>query len=897
MSWLSRARNAFRAGRVESELDEEMRFHLEARAEELMREGREANDAEREARRRMGNLLALREESRDVKLAPWMESLWRDARFGVRMLWKDRVVSLAALVSLALAIGACTAAFLLIDALILRPLPVRQPERLIYLTYEEGGPGPATGFSYPMLQRLQAASREQVELFAASVQGRDSAVFDHGAAEDVHGQFVSGNFFETLGVDAALGRVLSPSDDRAQDAGPVAVLAYSFWMRRFGGSPSVLGRWFQYEGKAFQIAGVARQGFTGVETGTRTDFWVPLTMGRAEAMADWKWQWFRILGRLRPGVPAQQAQQVLQAAFRNARREWAPAAFGANDAPEALRDFLDASLQAQPAAGGPSFLRQAFARPLWILAVVAGLVLLIACSNLANLFTARALARQREMALRISIGAGRGRLVQQLLVEGGLLAAAACALGLAFAGAVAPAIVGMLRSPRDPAYLDLHLGLRTMAFAALAGFAATLLFALLPAVRASAADPHEALKSGGFRSSASHGPLRAMLAAQIGLSFMVLFAGGMFVLSFARLVSRDLGFSRDGVALVKVRVTDRNAQDTRLTMTELLDRVRAIPGVQSAGVSEWGLFSGVGWRDNVLIPGRAPDALESIVLPVSPGFFRTMGMRLLEGRDIARRDLEARSEAVVVNQAFARHFFPGEDPIGKQFFRPESRLPNRDYATSDRTGYPQRIVGLVRDAQYASVRGPVDPTYYIPLNDLAEGSLAVRTAGNPLQVVPQVAASVRAFGHGLEVTEVTLQSRLVGLALLRERLLAVLSGFFGLVAIVLAAVGFYGVLSYSVARRTRELGIRLALGARRRSVVRLVMSEIALVTAAGLAAGFGGGEVLSRFVGKLLYEVKPADVASVGLPLACFLAAAAVAAIRPALRAARVDPAIALREE
>lgn len=897
MSWFSRITNAFHFERLDRELDAELQFHLEARTEELIRSGISAHEAQRLARQRLGNQLALRERSRDIRLTGWLESLWRDARFGIRVLWKDRVVTLAAVFSLALAIGACIAAFALIDALILRRLPVYQPERLVYLSYEYEGPVPAISFSYPLLERLRAATGSHVDLFAASMQSfPGSAIFDK-EPEKARNQYVSGNFFSALGVGPALGRVLTPEDDLQPGANPVAVLSHSFWMSRFGGNPAVLGRWFRCSGKQFQIVGVARRGFTGVEPGLLTDFWAPQMMYSKQALQDWKWQWFRIFGRLRPGVTAGQAEPALQAAFSNARREWAPQAFGANDAPELLQRFVTAKLSVRPGGGGTSNLRQSFARPMWVLAVVAGLVLLIACSNLANLFTARAMARSREMALRVSIGAGRGRLVQQVLVEGAVLASAACALGLAFGAAVGPVIVGMLGTSESPVYLDLHVGWRMVTFAAAAGLAAMVLFALAPALRASGVAPQEALKAGGAKHSGRRAVLRPMLGAQVAFSFMVLFAGGMFIATFRNLANQDLGFSRHGVALVTLVAQNNKVQNAQFAMTELLDRVRAVPGVRSAGISEWGLFTDNQWSDSVRIPGRAPDSTQVTVLPITPGFFGTMGIRLLAGRDLTVQDVMQQSQSVLVNETFARHYFPDENPIGKRFYRPESNQPNRSYASADRPGYPQEIVGLVRDVHYASVREPAPATYYIPLTQVWVSSLAVRTEGEPARVIPMVREAVRTFGHSLRTVDFTLQSTLVNDSLINERLLAVLSCFFTLVAAVLAGVGLYGVLSYSVVRRTREIGIRMALGARRAGVVRLITSEIGLVTAIGLAAGLAGGEMLARSVSKLLYEVKPTDAASVAFPVACLFGAAAVAALRPAMRAARVDPSVALREE
>lgn len=349
--------------------------------------------------------------------------------------------------------------------------------------------------------------------------------------------------------------------------------------------------------------------------------------------------------------------------------------------------------------------------------------------------------------------------------------------------------------------------------------------------------------------------------------------------------------------LVTLATENNQIQDGHMRMLEVLDRVREVPGVKSAGISQFALFSGSGWSDTVRIPGKPPNAVEVTVVPMSPGWFQAMGMRLLAGRDLTRRDVETGAAAVVVNEAFARQFFPGEDPIGKRFFRPESRRPNRDYADVDRGGYPQTIVGLVRNSHYSDVRELPPPTYYIPLVQVWSAPLAVRTAGDPQAAIAGVREAVRRYGRQLRTTEVQLESTLVSDNLVRERLLAVLSGFFALAAVVLAGVGLYGVLSYAVVRRTREIGIRVALGARRASVVRLVVAEVGLVMAAGLAAGFAGGKLLAGFVEKLLFEVKAMDALSIGLPLGLLLAGAALAAVRPALRATRVDPAVALREE
>ena len=894
MSWLSRLTNAFRPDRLDDELEEELRFHLEARAEEAVHRGANPQDAAVEARLRLGNPLHTRETSRDAKLLPWLESLLRDARFGFRMLRKDSAVTAAALASLALAIGASLAAFALVDALLLRPLPVYQPERLVQLsTWDERDPHENYTFNYPLFERCRQATRGQLELFGMSNQSPEAVVFakSGGVQEKVRLQYASGNALTSLGIRPALGRLLNPSDDLRPGAHPVAVLSYDFWMRRFGGDPAVLGRWFSNGAKQFQIVGVTAKGFTGIEPGKDTDLWVPTMMWSVpEDLSDAGSYWFIVLGRLKPGVTAEAVRPILQGVYANFLREQA-AGFRADESRAVVDSFLHGSLHVLPAPNGPSRLRETFARPLWILAAVAGLLLLIACSNLANLFTARALAREREMALRISIGAGRGRLLRQLLVEGLLLAGAASVLAAMFAAVAAPSLVGLLSTSDSPAYLDLHPDWRMLTFLLLACTAATLLFALLPALRASGVSPHEALKSGGKQSVRSSA-LRSMLAAQIAFSFVVLFVAGLLLLSFRQLTHVNLGFRKSGVVLIGVETTDPNpfakiyyTPAARLTALQLVDRVREVPGVRNAAMCEFGFFSGSLMGENVRIPGRAPGDGGIYGVPVSPGFLETTGVRLLEGRTLAPSDFTPTPSVVLVNQTFARRYYPGEDPVGKRFA----------FAERDRD-LPQDIIGVVQDVRLQSVRQPAPPTVFVPLRGL-NGTLAVRVDGDPWKVVPLVRRQISAFGHSVRAGDVTLQSALVDDDLVRERLLALLAAFFALAALALAGVGLYGVLTYSVVRRTKEIGIRMALGARQSSVVRLVVREIAAAAGIGIAAGLVLGRLLARPVESLLYEVKAGDFWSLALPLTLLLAAAALAAFRPAYRAAKVEPAVALRNE
>jgi predicted permease len=506
----------------------------------------------------------------------------------------------------------------------------------------------------------------------------------------------------------------------------------------------------------------------------------------------------------------------------------------------------------------------------------------------ANLFIARAAAREREMALRVSIGAGRSRLVQQVLVESVLLASGACILGLGLAAAAAPAMVSLLSPASNPAYLDLRIDWRVLGYVALLCALTTVLFGLAPALRASTVSPSSALKAGGQKHSEGMGVFRPLVSAQVGFSFVVLFLSGLLLLTFQKLTSVDLGFSKTGILLFSIEAKDLEAgQPTRVATRQLRDHIRELSGVEAASLSSWSLFGGQRWSASIRLPGQETESFSPFYLGVSPGFFETMGIRLLDGRELEPRDTEPEQPtAVIVNEAFARQFFSGENPLGRSF----SRLGHPGELT-------QEIVGVVADAKYDRIREPAPPTVYVPYAGGSQGTLEVRTTLDPLAMVATLREEIQRVHPAFQVTDVSLQSTLVENDMLRERLLALLSGFFAVVALVLAAVGLYGVLNYSVVRRTKEIGIRVALGARQFAVVRLVISEISLLVILGLAGGAAAGFWLAQFVAALLFEVQPSDFWSLALPLACLLAAAALAAAPPAMRAARVDPMVALRYE
>jgi predicted permease len=893
MSWWSRIANVFRAGRVESDLDAELQFHLEERISELMATGLSRDAAAAQVARRFGNPLRWREQSRDVKLLPGLDSILRDVRLGFRMLRKNAVVTGAALVSLSLALGACIAAFSLVDALILRPLPVRHPAQLVYLTFPTYEPERPEGetFNDPTFTRLRDAGRGHVDLFAMSTQVIRPVIFADagGEKEPVRTQYVSGNAFEKLGIGSAAGRVIVSDDDTAPGAHPVAVVSHAFWMRRFGGDPAVIGRWFTLGTRQLQIVGVTEPQFTGIEPGRPTDLWMPYAMYDPRAFGNFSFNWFRVLGRLHENIRHEQAQSVLQAAFTNLRREYASQPFSRSRSPETIKRFIETPLYLRSAANGPSPLRRQFERSLWILVSIAALVLLIAGSNIANLYLARTAAREREMALRLSIGAGRGRLIQQLLVESAIVAAVASVLGLLFATAAAPTVVGMLAPPDDPVHLDFRFDWRLLGFAAGLTLLTTALFGLVPALRASGVAPLAALKTVGSRSGARAGVMRPFVAMQVAFGLVVLFVGSLLVLSFARLSSVNPGFASSDVLLLSLDLVQKvDPGQQRTALLQVLERLRHVPAVQAVSSAEYNVL-GRAWTYNVRVPGTQFETIETTMAPVTPGFFETMRIPVVAGRAFVSRDMIPENRtAIVVNEAFATRYYGRDPAVGRTL---EAR-----FGMDDDTSGQYEILGIVADTRH-DLRRAAAPTIYILLPLRSNGTIHVRAAGDPIALGSRLREEVRAASPLFRVTTIRPQSAIVDQTLLRERLLALLSGFFALVGLVLAAVGLYGVLSYAVVQRTREIGIRVALGARRVRIVRSVIADASGAAIVGTVCGLAGGLYVSRFVQALLFEVTPLDFWSMALPLGLLLLTAGLAAVLPALRATRVDPVIALRYE
>lgn len=878
MSLWSRFANVFHGDRLNRELHEEFQSHIE----EAIENGRDPA----EARRAFGPALRQREESRDAKIIPWLDSLRADMIFGCRQLLKKKITSAAAVLSLALAIGACTSAFRLIDALLLRPLPVAHPERLYAMFCRGIGPDgtlrTTDSNEYPQFQLMRTAVKGQAELIAVSWAER--ADLTYGSDQEIekaYRQYVSGWMFSAFGLKPTLGRLLNESDDLKPRAHRYAVLSYDYWTRRFGQDPGVIGRNFRMGNDLYQIVGVGPQGFTGTEPGGFTDIFIPTMMHAGVTHDDWSW--IRTFVQLHPGVSRAVVRDKLQAIFNRVQRERSKNFTGWPK--QRLENFLKQTVLVEPAAAGLSDMSKDFRRALMVLAVLVAFVLLIACANVANLLTAQTAARAREMALRVSIGAGRWRLVQLMLVESALLALLATWIGGLFAWWAAPFVVGKINPPDNPARLSLPADWRVLGFALALAVCVTLLFGLLPALRASSIEPASALK-GGEDPHSRRRLMRLLIAVQVAFCFLVLFATGLLVSTFERLSNQPTGFSSQG--LLTLDTVAKPAQPT-VFWYQIAEYLRTVPGIEKAALAAWPLLSGNGQNGFVAVNGAPPHPLLAYFLSVSPGWLDTMKIPLLDGRDFRSEDTYP--GVAIVNQAFAKEYFNGEDPIGKSF---EKTNVDRSF----------EIIGLVRDARYRNMREPITPTAYLPLrlNDpkeaLSDATFLVRTSSsNPLSLAPLLRQEIPRVRSGFRIANVRTQKEIDDAQTVRERLLAMLASFFAVVALLLAGIGLYGVMNYFVIQRRREIGIRMALGAQAAHIGRLISFDVLVTVATGALAGLGLGMAAARYLATLLYEVKPTDAGMIAIPALAIFTVAFLATAPAIIRAIHINPAAMLRAE
>ena len=824
-----------------------------------------------------------------------LQRFGQDLRYGLRLIGRSKGFTAVAVLSLALGIGANTAMFSITDALMLRTLPVRNPERLVTLSE-----GDFFFFQYPTFQKFRNLKQVFSDVTAVCLIRRSNVIVNGPGggldAGTIGVGLVSGTYFSTMGANALIGRTLTTDDDRIPGGHPVAVISYRYWERRFGREPGVVGRTLTLNGTTYTILGVTAPGFSGDWIGEPTSLWIPIAMQsqvmleRPGLLSNPNPPWIRILARLHPGVTLSAAQSATQVLNQQILRDLA----GPNPPPNTLREIGKLHLDVNPAARGFSPRRSSLGRPLVVLLSVVGLVLLIACANIANLLLARSTARQREIAVRLALGAGPRRILRQLLTESLLLATLGGALGILIAVWGTSALLKIVASGRLALELDVHPDGRIFAFTAALCILTGLLFGLAPAVRATRVALLTALKGSGAGSPGRFSLGKALVIAQVALSIVLLIGAGLFVRTLRNLKSQDLGFDRDHVLLIWTAPDHVGRQGASLaTFYETVQsQISTLAGVVSASPSAFGLMGSQGGGSPVKVPGYKPSPNEDRFVPwslVAPRFFSTVGMRLELGRDFNERDTEKAPRVAIVNESFARHYFGGENPVGKRFGM------RRD------TGDEIEIVGLVRDAKYNTAREKNLMMIYIPfrqdLGHLFSMCLTVRTTHESGGLTARIRDELRSLDRSLPILAIESIEQQVDESLVQERLIATLSGFFGALALLLASIGLYGVMSYIAARRTNEIGIRLALGASRAGVLWMALRETVALVILGIAIGVPGALAAGRLISTLLFGVSASDPVTVTAASGLMIAVAMLAGFVPARRASKVDPMVALRYE
>ena len=829
-----------------------------------------------------------------------------DVRFALRNLRRSPLFVLVAVSSLALGIGANTAIFTLMDQLMLRLLPVRDPQQLVMISStgpHEGSNRGNHAASYPMYQDFQQKAPAFSYVFCRY--GTPLSISFNGQTERVEGELVSGNYFQALGVQPALGRVFSPEqDDRVYKGHPSAVLSYQYWMTRFAADPSVVGRKVLVNDYPMTIVGVSAAGFTGLDPATSPQIRVPIQMKPLmtpgwDDIGDRRSQWIQIFARMKPGYTAQSAQASLQPLFIQILRYELTRPEMRDTSPFLRNKFLARKVVVDPAGNGFSEVRRSFSTALVVLMAMVGLVLLIACFNVANLLIARAAARQKEIAVRLAIGASRAQLLRQLLVESLLLSLAGGAAGLLLAVGIVRGLLSLLPTGGSPLMLRANPDPRILAFNAALALATGLLFGLAPAMQSMRLDLWNTLKDvvGSVSGTGSSVKLRkGLVVAQVAFSFLLLAGAGLFVKTLANLKNARTGFqSIDRLVTFQVDAALNGYSTPRVAdfYQRALQDIRALPGVKSAGYAFVSVLSGSEWDSTMSVEGhqaRDGEDMQAFMNGISPGYFQTMGIPLLEGRDFDQRDTGMKFTTAIVNRAFATHFFGGRSPIGRHI----------GFGGGPKTKLNIAIVGMVENSLYEGPREGIHRQVFVPFAQANyPGAIAfyVRTTAEPSELFRSIRARIAGLDPAMPIYQMKTLEQQLDDTLFTERLIALLSAAFGALATLLAAIGLYGVMAFVVARRTREIGLRMALGARRAGVVWMVLRESLLLLAIGLAAGVPAAFLLSRYVSSQLYSVKPTDIWTALAALAILTAVAAGAGFLPARRASTIDPIVALRYE
>ncbi len=834
--------------------------------------------------------------------------MFQDLRYGVRMLFKHKGFTIVAALTLSLGIGANTAIFSLLDAVLLKSLPVRQPDRLVL--FGKGWPvGMTNGFpnaswdlfSYPFYQEVRQRSEvfsgvAALRSFPNTLHGIVNADGAGGELEQIIGQLVSGDYFSLLGVNAGLGRVFTEADDQISGGHPLAVLSHSWWKRRFGGDPAVIGKIITISQRPYTIIGVAAPEFFGTTVGQSPDLWLPLAM-EAQLPPYWNGREDRdshsllLIARLKDGVTTQQAGVAVNLRFKQHLREWA----GELPSAKSLQDIQLARIDLTPAGRGLSELRRDFSLPLRLLMAVAGIVLLIACANIANLLLARSAARRKEFAVRLALGAGRARLFRQLFIESALLAALGGAAGVLLAWWGSRVLIRMVSAGSQPLPLDVALDARVLAFTLLASLLSALVFGTAPALRAAGVELIPALKGGkGAASATARNPLgKALVVAQVALSLLLLVGAGLFVRTLINLQSIDTGFDGRNVLLFTIDTTAAGyKEDASLAalFRNVEEKVKTIPGVGAASFAVFAFNQG-GWSMLAFTrnPGSPAGGDRTIQNnAVGPDYFSVLGLPIKQGRGFDARDTERSRKVAVISEEMARRFFPGESPIGKRFG-----------FTAIENSEKIEVIGVVKDAKYGSLDETPQPMVYHSYRQYISylNNFEVRFNGAPSALIPLIRRAIREVNPNLPIDEVVPLAEHVERSLIQPSLVARLSTFFGLLALLLACVGLYGILSYAVAQCTGEIGIRMALGAQTGDVLWLVLLDAAVLVLIGVGIGLAVSLAVTKTASSLLFGLQPNDPLTIASAVLLLATVAALAGYLPARRATRICPMAALREE
>jgi predicted permease len=867
-------------------MNREIEWHLNEAAEEHEAGGLSRQQALDRARRDFGNEALIREDTRQVWGWLWLARLAQDGRYALRLLARSPGFTAVAVLVFALGIGANTAVFSLVNSLLLRTLPVDKPEQLVLLATQRQTGDPSSDFSYPEFREAASRTTSYQGVFGfSSIDALKVSL--QGETETATGVQVSGGYFPTLGVHAAAGRVLTTGDERTAGAGFVCVISHGYWRRKFSADPGALGKTIRLNDQPYNIVGVVEPGFHGVQVGDNPDIFVLMTQFSPNLLEDAHTWWMSTAARLKPGVGIARASAELDALYQHRNHPQGRRPSSLQEPGQ--RDYM----LAVPFARGLSPMGSEYSKPLAILMGAVGLVLIIACANLANLLLARAEARRKEMAVRLAIGAGRARLIRQLLTESLMLAAAGTALGLLFAQWSRGVLVRLAGDGPRPFSLDMHADAAVLGFASALALATTLLFGLVPAIRATRVDPYPELKCAGSPVSRGPGagPGSALVVFQIALSVALVIGAGLLARTLGNLHSFDAGFDRENLLFFAIEpATSGYSGDRMMNLyAAVLERLHSLPGVKSAAMSRFRPMTPGRFGGRIRIADDANPGTSRTLQgnAVDAGFFETFRMPVLLGRGFTRTDTGAAPKVAVLNETAARQFFPGQNPLGRRFFL--------------RGAEPIAVAGVVRDARYHDLREQPVRMAYFPYQQgaatLERMHFALRATRDAAALAPEIRALMRELARDVPVVDVNTLTEQIDRTLLRERLLATLSGFFAALGLMVAAAGLYGLMAFRVTRRRAEIGIRTALGAQRSDILALILREALLLVSAGAAAGLLIAWPATRLLASLLYGLSRYDAATIAGAVGSLILVSLLAAWLPARSALRVDALTALRYE